>query len=90
MTTIEALSFLQQHQPLPHDEVLAQNLVLIEIYEEVRAHFTAHPDPRCVALFLNSFGGTDGLGVYQMVETALYPLDYDFVVQALVQQVVKG
>jgi hypothetical protein len=89
MTTSEALAFLQQHQPLPNDEVLEQNLVLIETYDAVRAHFTAYPDPQCVALFLNSFGGADGLGVYQMVETALYPLDYDLVVEALRQQLIK-
>jgi len=90
MTTLEALAFLQQHQPLPNDELLAQNLALIETYDEVIRHFAAHPDPRCVALFLNSFGGADGLGVYQMVENALYPLDYDVVVQALLQQLAKA
>jgi hypothetical protein len=90
MTTSEALTFLQQHQPLPNDEALAQNLLVIETYDEVIKHFAAHPDPQCVALFLNSFGGSDGLCVYQMVETALYALDYDFVVQALRQQLDKG
>ena len=90
MTTSEALTFLQQHQPLPNDEVLAQNLVIIETYDEVIKHFAAHPDPRCVDLFLNSFGGSDGLCVYQMVENAFYPLNYDFVVQALRQQLNKA
>lgn len=90
MTTSEALTFLQQHQPLPNDDVLAQNLIVIETYDEVIKHFAAHPDPQCVALFLNSFGGSDGLSVYQTVETALYPLDYDFVVQALRHQLDKA
>jgi HEAT repeat protein len=90
MTTTQALAFLQQHQPLPPDEMLAQNLVLIETYDEVRKHFTAHPDPRCVALFLNSFGDRDGLGVYQLVDSAFYPLDYDLVVRALFHQLEKG
>jgi len=90
MTTPEALAFLQQHQPLPTDEDLAQNLAIVEEYDRVIEHFSAHPDPRCIALFLKSFGGRNGLGAYELVPKALYPLPYDLVVEELAVNLEKA
>lgn len=66
ITKTEAISFLQEHQPMPKDNEL--NDVIINKYDEVREFFINNPDNQCIPLFLNSFGGKDGLGVYQMVE----------------------
>jgi hypothetical protein len=62
----DALALLAQHQPLPSDDQLSA--ALLDKYDEVRRFFIKHPDPRCIPLFLNSFGDGSGFGVYQMVE----------------------
>ena len=69
ITKIKAFSFLREHQPMPSDEDVTEEE--IKKYEEVRTFFINNPDERCVPLFLNSFGGKDGLGVYQMVEDVI-------------------
>ncbi len=69
MTTNEALDFLRQHQPMPADDKLSQDL--IDRYDEVRKFFLSKKDARCVPLFLNSFGYIDGHGVYQLVEDVI-------------------
>jgi hypothetical protein len=69
MRTEDALAFLAQHQPMPDDSVLDDDT--IRRYEEVRLHFVSHPDDRCVALLLNSFGDGNGFGVYQLVDDVL-------------------
>ena len=69
MTKDEALYFLKSHQPMPGDENLSSEL--IGVYEEVRVFFKNNPDNRCIPLFLNSFGGKVGYGVYQMVDEVM-------------------
>lgn len=69
ITKLEALSFLKEHQPMPSDEELTKQE--IERYEEVRKFFLDNVDVQCVPLLLNSFGGKDGFGVYQMVEDVI-------------------
>lgn len=66
MNTDTALNFLCENQPLPDDAELSEEL--ITAFDEVRKHFIEHPDPRCLPLFLGSFGDGDGFGVYQLVE----------------------
>lgn len=83
MTTPEALAFLQAHQPMPDDERLNLQPELMLAYDEVRQHFVEHPDPRCVPLLLNSFGGWNGFGMYQMVEDVFFQLDEPLVTHAL-------
>lgn len=73
ITKTEAISFLQEHQPMPKDNEL--NNVIINKYDEVRDFFINNPDNQCIPLFLNSFGGKDGLGVYQMVEFVISMYD---------------
>jgi len=77
MTRNEALNFLKQHQPMPHDCDAEGDL--IEKYDEARKFFLAHPDEECIPLFLNSFGDWDGLGVYQMVEDVIVQYDKEAV-----------
>ena len=74
---IEALSFLEEHQPMPKDEELKREE--IEKYIEVRNFFLNNPDEECIPLFLNSFGGKDGLGVYQVVEDVIMKYDKETV-----------
>lgn len=73
ITKTEAISFLQEHQPMPKDNELSN--VIINKYDEVREFFINNPDNQCIPLFLNSFGGKDGLGVYQMVEFVILMYD---------------
>ena len=67
----EALKFLEAYQPLPSDSELSKNINILNIYNEVRKYFLTHYDPRCIPLFLNSFGGRNGFGVYQLIEDVL-------------------
>lgn len=79
ITKTEALSFLKEHQPMPKDNLLTKEV--IEKYEEVRVFFLNNPAEECIPLFLNSFGGKDGLGVYQMVEDVIMMYDKEVVLQ---------
>jgi len=58
---------------MPDDDKLTEEL--ITEYDEVRLFFISNPDPRCIPLFLNSFGKGDGFGVYQVVDDviAIFP-----------------
>lgn len=58
---------------MPNDNELKENE--IKKYEEVREYFINNPDEQCVPLFLDSFGGKDGFGVYQMVEDVILMYD---------------
>lgn len=69
ITKSEAFSFLKEHQPMPRDDELTKQE--IEKYEEVRKFFLDNVDVQCIPLLLNSFGGKDGFGVYQMVEDVI-------------------
>lgn len=73
ITKLEALSFLKEHQPMPCDEELTK--YEIGKYDEVRKFFANNVDVQCIPLLLNSFGGRDGLGVYQMVEDVILMYD---------------
>ena len=77
ITEIEAFSFLEEHQPMPSDADLKEDE--IQMYEQVRRYFIDNPNERCVPLFLNSFGGKDGFGVYQMVENVILMYDKETV-----------
>src|SRR6516162_9871217 len=81
MTTEQALAFLQAHQPMPDDRDLSE--ALIRKYDEIRQFFLAHPNPRCIPLFLTSFGAGDGLGVYQLVEDVVRRFSRETVVPHL-------
>jgi hypothetical protein len=58
MTKQQALTFLQQHQPMPGEEELTE--ALIDKYDEVRKFFIKHPAPECIPLFLGSFADDTG------------------------------
>ena len=77
ITEIEAISFLKEHQPMPSDVELKEDER--QMYEQVVRYFIDNPNERCVPLFLNSFGGKDGLGVYQMVENVILTYDKEIV-----------
>lgn len=77
ITRTDALSFLKKHQPMPSDNELKKEI--IEKYEETRTFFLNNPDEQCIPLLLNSFGGKDGLGVYQMVEEVIVMYDKEVV-----------
>lgn len=78
ITKMEALSFLKEHQPMPSDNKMTK--YDIEKYEEVRRFFLENMDEQCIPLFLNSFGGKDGLGIYQMVEDVILMYDQEVVI----------
>jgi hypothetical protein len=82
MTNDEALDFLRVHQPLPSGRGKADDS-LIARFDEVRKHFLAHPDPRCVPLLLGAMGDGYGHGVYQLVEDTLRAHPDEVVVASL-------
>ena len=88
MTVDEGLSFLKTHQPMPDDAELSEELV--RAYDEVRRLFIAHPDARCIPLFLTSFGEGDGFGVYQLVEDVLRHFSLDKVLPHLRKGLTHG
>lgn len=65
----EALSWLENHQPLPNDKELTQEIA--DTYDLIRKYFMHRSDKKCIPLFLNSFGDRDGWGMYQLIEDAL-------------------
>lgn len=73
MTKEDAIKFLKNHQPMPDDIDLSEQL--IEEYDNVRKFFLCYQDKECIPLFLNSFGAINGAGVYQLVEDVIlqYP-----------------
>ena len=73
ITKLEAFAFLKENQPMPSDDKVTK--WEIEKYEEVRSFFLDNVDEQCIPLFLNSFGGKDGYGVYQMVEDVILMYD---------------
>jgi hypothetical protein len=81
MNKSEALAFLQQHQPMPDDESLTQEL--IDKYDSARRYFISNPDEKAIMLFLRSFGNGDGLGVCQLVEDFFYKCRKDDIVESL-------
>ncbi|MBQ4069160.1 MAG: hypothetical protein IJC76_07895 [Lachnospiraceae bacterium] len=83
ITKKEAVSFLKAHQPMPSDDELQEND--IKKYAEIRDYFIKNPDEQCISLFLNSFGGKDGYGVYQMVEDVILMYDIEKVVPHLLK-----
>lgn len=68
---------------MPSDEKLTE--IEIKKYEEVRTFFINNPDEQCVPLFLNSFGGKDGLGIYQMVEDVITMYKKEIVLPHILQ-----
>lgn len=78
MNRNEALSFLRDHQPMPDDDELTQEV--IDKYDEARKLLTADPDKEVISLFLNSYGNGDGRGIYQLVEDVLYKCHRDDVI----------
>lgn len=88
MDTEAALAFLAEHQPMPPDAQLSDDL--IAEYERVRAHFAAVVDDRSVPLLLSSFGDGSGFGVYQLVEDALRAQDPNVVRRTLISSLTSS
>jgi hypothetical protein len=71
----DAIEFLQQHQPMPPDIALTDEL--IDAYDVVLRILKNHICVDAVKPLLLSFGAGDGRGAYQRVEDVLdeYPVD---------------
>lgn len=81
VNTEQALEFLRKHQPMPPELELTQEQ--IDQYDAVRQHFIKYPDPRCVPLFLGSFGEGTGYGLYQLIDDVLRMYPEHFVIGEL-------
>jgi len=90
MTDNEAIDFLKNHQPMPNDIFLNQNIEILNIYEQVRKHFLHSFNKSCVPLFLNSFGDINGFGVYQLVEDVILRYEADIVLPHLIENIENG
>lgn len=88
ITTDEALRFLEDHQPMPDDSQLTEDL--IARYNEVRIHFLQSPDERAIPLFLRSFGNGSGFGSYQLIEDVLAQFPGSVVVPYLTEVLQRG
>ena len=67
---------------MPPDDVLGEGE--IRQFDAVRRHFIAHPDVRCIPLFLRSLPkGSSGFGVYQLLDDLLRVHPDAFVIEAL-------
>ena len=78
MNNQEAIEFLEQHQPMPSDELL--DTATIARFDEVRKYFFDNPNDQVVRLLLNSFGDCNGFGVYQLVENTILRHSPDVVI----------
>ena len=81
MIKSEALQFLSEHQPMPSDQDLTQEL--IDKYDSVRKFFIENPAKEAIPLFMQSYGDGDGWGVYQLVEDVFYECDVNDVVMSI-------
>jgi hypothetical protein len=81
MNSEEALDFLREHQPMPPEEELSEEL--ITRFDEARRALERDPDPRGLLLLLRSLGEGSGLGVYQLLDDTLRAYDREDVVRAL-------
>lgn len=74
MNKEQALAFLKQHQPMPDNKTLPDEKyeLLLREYNEVLLFFESSPDEESIRPFLNSFGDSDGYGVYDAVCTYMY------------------
>lgn len=61
-----ALEFLHNHQPLPADDQITEEQLLI--LDDVRKYFLKNYAPEAIPLLLNVFGDGNGFGVYQLME----------------------
>lgn len=68
---------------MPCDDVLTEEE--INEYDEVRKYYVNNPNEICIPLFLNSFGGKDGMGVYQMVEDIFMMYSSEKVIPHIIQ-----
>jgi len=83
MNEEEAIEFLRQHQPMPPDTELTEDLSTR--YDEIREYCIAHPDREYIPLFLNSFGEGDGFGVYVQVDEVIREFSAEEVIPHLIK-----
>lgn len=88
MTKEDALQFLRQHQPMPPDSELSQEL--IKKYDEVCRFFMKHHYSECIPLLLNSFGEGSGFGRYERVGQVIRNFSADQVVPHLIEALSSG
>ena len=81
MTSEEAIDFLREHQPMPPEDELSEEL--ITRFDEARHALERDPDPRGLPLLLSSLGEGTGFGVYQLLDDTLRAYDREDVVRAL-------
>ncbi len=83
MNTAYAIEFLRNNQPLPNDDIIDENT--LEIYNTILHFFQYNIHNECVPLILNSFGGWNGYGVYQMVEETIRKYSKEIVMPHLLK-----
>lgn len=74
-----AIAFLKEHQPMPPDDKVTNEVItkFVEVVLWLDEYVPEHPDPVFIPLLLNSFGEDTDLGVYETVEDILryYPVE---------------
>ena len=88
MTSEEAVDFLREHQPMPPEDALTEELMTR--FDEARRALERDPDPRGLPLLLHSLGEGTGLGVYQLLDDTLRAYDREDVVRALAESLTSS
>ena len=83
MSAAEYLAFLAAHQPMPGDQDLTDDEG--DMFAAALKHFEAHPDVRCIPLFINSVSQDTGLGMYEHITFTLRAHPRDAVLPYLEQ-----
>lgn len=81
MNKLDAIKFLEKHQPLPPDSELTQSI--IDKYEEIIKFFITNPNDEIIPYLLNSYGEGDGWGTYILVEDCLYRCSKKVVIEEI-------
>ena len=88
MNLRQALTFLENHQPMPSDEEVTQELC--DTFLECMQFFKENPDPKSVALFINSVSEYTGLGMYEVISDVLLKQERTVVLFALKKALNQG
>ncbi len=81
MNNVEALGFLENHQPMPGDLDISQEQC--DSFMAALKYFRDKPDKRCIPLFVNCVSKHTGMGMYEVISDVFVAQDREEVVSHL-------
>jgi hypothetical protein len=88
MNIRQALTFLAQHQPMPSDQEVTENLC--DTFVECMQFLKKNPEPKSVVLLINTVSEYTGLGMYEMISDVLLKQERTVVLFALKKALNQG